>query len=273
MASNGVVGNQPKRPVLDNFQKPKLQKASENTGTFAVDGLNQVNNTSEYYNETESENNSKIRGRHSIQIDSGDEDEDMSFRQGGRHQYSYGAGGQNGYPALGSLQLGDTGQSMNDFGVMSCELGSHGLKVARENFEIGTSGMKNMKTGEVIVGNLVEEDLELGEILGNGASGYVYAAVHKPTGRKVALKRINVFDKGKRHQLINDLRSLSKHDCPFLIQFFGAMFDEGSVKVALELMNIGSLKDVVTLAKKDPQWNETSQKPCVPEPVAAKMMQ
>ena len=50
--------------------------------------------------------------------------------------------------------------------------------------------MKNMKTGEMIVGNLVEEDLELGEILGNGASGYVYAAVHRPTGRKVALKRI-----------------------------------------------------------------------------------
>ena len=68
MASNGVVGNQqPKRPILDNFQKPKQQKASENTGTFAIDGLNQVNNTSEYYNETESENNSKIRGgRHSI---------------------------------------------------------------------------------------------------------------------------------------------------------------------------------------------------------------
>ena len=162
---------------------------------------------------------------------------------------------------------------MNEFGVMSCELGSHGLKVARENFEIGTSGMKNIKTGEVIVGNLIEEDLELGEILGNGASGYVYAAVHKPTGRKVALKRINVFDKGKRHQLINDLRSLSKHECPFLIQFYGAMFDEGSVKVALELMDVGSLKDVVKLAKKDPSWTEGSNKPCVPEPVASKIVQ
>ena len=66
---------------------------------------------------------------------------------------------------------------------MSCELGSQGLKVARENFEIGKLGMKNMKTGEVIVGNLTEEDLDYGEILGNGASGYVYAATHIPTGR------------------------------------------------------------------------------------------
>ena len=43
-----------------------------------------------------------------------------------------------------------------------------------------------------------------------------------------------------------------------MIQFFGAMFDEGSVKVALELMDIGSFKDVVTLAKKDPSWSEAS---------------
>ncbi len=50
------------------------------------------------------------------------------------------------------------------------------------------------------------------------------------------------------------------------------MFDEGSVKVALELMDIGSLKDVVTLAKMDPSYNEASKKPCVPEPVAAKMI-
>jgi len=45
-----------------------------------------------------------------------------------------------------------------------------------------------MKTGELISGNLVESDLEYGKVLGNGASGYVYAAVHKPTGRHVALK-------------------------------------------------------------------------------------
>ena len=62
----------------------------------------------------------------------------------------------------------------------------------------------------MIVGNLTEDDLEYGDdsILGNGASGYVYLATHKVTGQKMALKSINVFDQGKRHQLINDLRSL-----------------------------------------------------------------
>lgn len=52
----------------------------------------------------------------------------------------------------------------------------------------------------MIVGNLQEEDLEYGEnnVLGNGAAGYVYLATHKITGQKMALKSINVFDKGKR---------------------------------------------------------------------------
>ena len=67
----------------------------------------------------------------------------------------------------------------------------------------------------MIVGNLTEEDLDYGDdsILGNGASGYVYLATHKKTGQQMALKSINVFDQGKRRQLVNDLRSLQKNDC------------------------------------------------------------
>jgi hypothetical protein len=34
--------------------------------------------------------------------------------------------------------------------------------------------MRNLETGELISGNLLEEDLEYGVVLGNGASGYVY---------------------------------------------------------------------------------------------------
>ena len=114
--------------------------------------------------------------------------------------------------------------------------------------------MKNISTGEMIVGNVMEEELEYGKVLGNGAAGYVYAALHRPTGRKVAIKSINVFDKGKRHQLVNDLRSLSNHTCPFLVQFYGAIFHEGFVKVILEMMDLGSLDKIIELAIKNPEW-------------------
>lgn len=87
----------------------------------------------------------------------------------------------------------------------------------------------------------------------------------------MALKSINAFDKHKRHQLINDLRSLHKNSCPFLVEFCGALFEEGSVKVALEYMNMGSLKNIIKLAKKNPKWAEG--KPLLPEPVLSKMTQ
>ena len=61
----------------------------------------------------------------------------------------------------------------------------------------------------------------------------------------MAIKSINVFEKDKRHQLINDLKSLRLTQCPFLVQMYGAYYDEGSVKVALELMNLGSISSVL----------------------------
>lgn len=32
------------------------------------------------------------------------------------------------------------------------------------------------------------------------------------------------------------------------------MFEEGTVKVALELMDMGSLKDIIKLGKMNPDW-------------------
>jgi len=107
-------------------------------------------------------------------------------------------------------------------------------------------------------------------VIGNGASGYVYKAIHKPTGKALALKSINVFDKPKRHQLVNDLRALHKNNCPFLVEFYGALYDEGSVKVALEYMNMGCLKSLAKLAKKDPQWKLGV--PLIPEAAMSKMV-
>ena len=96
------------------------------------------------------------------------------------------------------MHLNDSIRSVESKAV-SCELGTQGLKLLHENIEIGSKGMRNLKTGELIVGNMQRDDLEYGEVLGNGASGYVYAAIHKPTKRRVALKSINVLDKHTRH--------------------------------------------------------------------------
>jgi mitogen-activated protein kinase kinase 3 len=70
---------------------------------------------------------------------------------------------------------------------------------------------------------------------------------------------------------VNDLRSLFVNECPFLVKFYGAMFDEGTVKVALELMDMGSLKDIIKLAKVDPAWKQGQ--PLLPEAVVSKITQ
>ena len=96
----------------------------------------------------------------------------------------------------GGLQLNNSLRSM-EAGTMSCELGSQGIKVHREGYEIGQFGMKDMHSGQMIVGNLSEEDLDYGDepiVLGNGASGYVYFATHTSTAQQLAIKSINVFD-------------------------------------------------------------------------------
>ena len=131
--------------------------------------------------------------------------------------------------------------------------------------------MKSISSGQHIVGNLQKDDLEIQQVIGNGACGYVYKAIHKPTGKALALKSINAFDKPKRHQLINDLRLLQKNNCSFLVEFCGALFEEGSVKVALEYMDMGSLKNIIKLAKANPNWKQGD--PLIPEATLAKIIQ
>ena len=57
------------------------------------------------------------------------------------------------------------------------------------------------------------EQLELGDIIGRGSSSYVQRAVHKPTGTPLALKVLNMYDKGKRDQLIKEVQALYNANC------------------------------------------------------------
>lgn len=82
--------------------------------------------------------------------------------------------------------------------------------------------------------------------LGRGAQGRVYLANHEPTGRKIAVKEINVYDEEKRNQLKKELQTLFNHQSRFLVRSFGAFYDgEGVVHVTLEYMDRGALADIV----------------------------
>ncbi len=56
--------------------------------------------------------------------------------------------------------------------------------------------------------------------------------------------------------------------CPFLVTLYGAYFDEGSVKIVLELMDCGSLVDIIKKAKL-----VKKEEPIIEEPILAKIAQ
>ncbi|CAM9774165.1 unnamed protein product, partial [Laminaria digitata] len=72
--------------------------------------------------------------------------------------------------------------------------------------EIHSSGV--VKDGADHKFSVAYEDLEIAEVIGRGCSSFVLKARHSGTNKPLALKVINMFDKGKRHQLINEINAL-----------------------------------------------------------------
>ena len=61
----------------------------------------------------------------------------------------------------------------------------------------------------------------------------------------LAVKIINVFDKGKRHQLYNELKANMILNSEYLLRCYGAFFEEGSVRLVLEYMDCGSMETII----------------------------
>ncbi|XP_015643946.1 mitogen-activated protein kinase kinase 3 isoform X4 [Oryza sativa Japonica Group] len=100
--------------------------------------------------------------------------------------------------------------------------------------------------------------------IGNGASSVVQRAVFIPVHRILALKKINIFEKEKRQQILNEMRTLCEACCYIgLVEFQGAFYmpDSGQISIALEYMDGGSLANVIKIKKS------------IPEPVLAHMLQ
>lgn len=92
--------------------------------------------------------------------------------------------------------------------------------------------------------------------IGSGASSVVQRAVHIPSHRIIALKKINIFEKEKRNQLLTEIRTLCEAPCnEGLVEFHGAFYmpDSGQISIALEYMDGGSLADILRMQKSIPE--------------------
>ncbi|BDA48249.1 Mitogen-activated protein kinase kinase 3 [Coccomyxa sp. Obi] len=92
-----------------------------------------------------------------------------------------------------------------------------------------------------------EKDVRIIRTIGRGASSVVYKAFLARCGKFVAIKRINCFEREKRHQMMNDIKALCNVTEPSLVQFIGAYHapENGQIALVLEYMNGGSLADIL----------------------------
>lgn len=163
--------------------------------------------------------------------------------------------------------FGDDDSSFNDGGFIICSKGvvSAPEKVTRKTSDgIAVEGVPTSSNNLIFVKSLDEfrkrytfknnNRKDGGSTLGRGAAGRVYLAVHEPTGRKIAVKEINVYDQDKRNQLKKELVTLISHQSRFLVRSFGAFYDgNGGVHVALEYMDRGALSDIITQQGRIPE--------------------
>ena len=90
--------------------------------------------------------------------------------------------------------------------------------------------------------------------LGQGASGYVEKAVHKPTKKIIAIKVIALQSNEKvKKQILLELKTLHECDCDNIVRSYGAFLKDGFVHMALEYMDAGSLTNVLQEVKKIPE--------------------
>ncbi|CAD8109335.1 unnamed protein product [Paramecium sonneborni] len=171
----------------------------------------------------------------------------------------------------------DTDEDSVQAGSVYSEIGPDGLRFLKENIKVSKDGLQVQ--GQQQLQPINADYIQIvNKHLGRGAAGTVSEAIYKPLGIRVAIKSINAYDREKRYQLMNDIKILlqnkmnaennSGYYCQFLVNLYGAYFDEGSVKVVLELMDAGSLGDILRIYRAA-QING----PIISEPILAKISQ
>eukprot|EP00899_Mesostigma_viride_P012887 jgi/Mesvir1/2159/Mv16672-RA.1 len=144
---------------------------------------------------------------------------------------------------MASYKLTDAG-TLN---LLSQSCGEYNIN--QDGFEkrVGSPGMGRPGDADVSY-KCSSSEMMVFNAVGRGASSVVRKAIHIPTHRFVALKNINVFDREKRQQMLNEIRMLcDAGGQPGLVSFFGAFFtpDSGQISIVLEYMDGGSLADAL----------------------------
>ncbi|XP_057300426.1 dual specificity mitogen-activated protein kinase kinase 1-like [Hydractinia symbiolongicarpus] len=105
-----------------------------------------------------------------------------------------------------------------------------------------------------IKGELRDEDFERILELGAGNGGVVLQVNHKPTNLVMARKLIRLEIKPAiRNQIMRELKVLHECNCPYIVGFYGAFYNDGEISICMEYMDGGSLDLILKKAQRAPE--------------------
>ncbi len=101
----------------------------------------------------------------------------------------------------------------------------------------------------------------LGRCLGRGGFGTVHEAQHQETGQRVAIKILHgtkEMEPEVQRRFVREVALLKKLDSPNIVHVYEAGLHEGSIYCAMELVECGTLKDVLKSRYRLP-WREAAE--------------
>ncbi|GAX73570.1 hypothetical protein CEUSTIGMA_g1021.t1 [Chlamydomonas eustigma] len=141
----------------------------------------------------------------------------------------------------------------------SLRMDNDGITVLTSSYNPYMFNAEGMSKGNSDTGQhykISEKDITIVKRLGAGASSVVFKGFLFRENRFVAVKKINVFERDMRHQMMNDVKALcDARSVPQLVSFCGAYHvpDGGQIAIVLEYVDGGSLADVLKKVVKIPE--------------------
>jgi serine/threonine protein kinase len=86
-------------------------------------------------------------------------------------------------------------------------------------------------------------------MIGQGASGSVYLATEVATGNKVAVKQIIVAKQVNKQVIVNEVSLMKQCQHPSIVQFLDSYLLNGTLWVAMELIDGEDLTQVIAASK------------------------
>ncbi|XP_026687164.1 serine/threonine-protein kinase PAK mbt [Diaphorina citri] len=107
------------------------------------------------------------------------------------------------------------------------------------------------------------DNLEQFMKIGEGSTGTVCIATDKNTGRKVAVKKMDLRKQQRRELLFNEVVIMRDYHHPNIVEMYDSFLVGDELWVVMEFLEGGALTDIVTYARMDEEQIATVCKQCL----------